>query len=127
MRYRAQKQSPVQKHRQSGNAGKNGNGARRKAIVEGYCVHIFSIARNFALRLAGFNLISVADAVSGFLYKIFASPFLERCTKYCLTILSSTEWNVMTTTRPPHASALHAAERPFLSAPSSSLTAMRIA
>ena len=54
-----------------------------------------------------------------------ARPRPERRAKNCLTMRSSSEWNVTTASRPPGFSSRSAATRPRASSPSSSLTAMR--
>src|SRR5579883_1696426 len=54
-----------------------------------------------------------------------ASPRPERRAKNCLTMRSSSEWNVTTTRRPPGLRIASAATSPRANSPSSSLTAMR--
>src|SRR5262245_64109292 len=60
---------------------------------------ILSQARSFALRARGLRRTSSSDAVTTFF--VSTRPGTADTRNLCLTIRSSSEWNVITTTRPP--------------------------
>src|SRR5882672_7509504 len=91
------------------------------------CQDTCSAARSFELRARGLRAISASVGTTGRLVRIFRPPSACSARNVCFTIRSSSEWNVMTDSRPP-ADRFRAADARNVSSPSSSrLTQMRMA
>src|SRR5579884_2915971 len=90
----------------------------------GHRYAILSTARSFALRARGFRATSASPGTIGF---FVSTSSCASARKVCLTIRSSSEWNVITTSRAPARSRRAAESRKRSRSSSSRLTQMRSA